>query len=62
MDGALSSLAPALTQPDSNGVAFDIGSMEFTYYAYPFTGAIDKVKFFKRALSASDVAAVYAGM
>jgi hypothetical protein len=62
VDGVLSSTAQAPTQPGWSGVPFEMGSMAFTYYAYPFTGTIDEVKFFKRALSSSDVAAVYAGM
>jgi sialidase-1 len=62
VDGVLSSTAPALTQPGWSVIPFEMGSMAFAYYAYPFTGTIDEVKFFKRALSSSDVASVYAGM
>jgi hypothetical protein len=61
VDGVLSSMKEAITTPASSGVPFQIGSMSFTYYAYPFTGTMDEVKFFRRALSATDVASLYAG-
>jgi hypothetical protein len=37
---------------------FQLGNIDYVYYAYPFTGALDEVNVFNAALSASQVASL----
>jgi hypothetical protein len=59
VDGQLSSSAPLVTQSSAASASFQLGSIPFTYYGAAFTGTLDQVSVYRKALSASDVTALY---
>jgi hypothetical protein len=58
VDGALSSTQPLVTAASGNVTPLYLGTFPGTYNGLPFTGSLDEVRVYGRALSATDVAAL----
>ena len=61
VDGVAKLSFPVLTTAGSNGVAFQVGAVGFSYYGAAFSGVIDEVKVFNSALTDAQVAGLASG-
>jgi alpha-galactosidase len=55
IDGVPSSTTPEFTQALAASAPFEIGVNPYTYYGNYFTGSIDEVRVYKRALTAAEI-------
>jgi len=62
VDGVLNATQTAATVARKNGAPLEVGEFPGHYYALPFTGVMDDVRVYGKALAPADVAGVYSGI